>query len=132
MRFTDGYAAAPLRSPTRASLLTGRHPARLNFTTVISPRPQLTGAMIPPEIVKHLPLEEITVAEALKIRPLPLRTAGQRAAIAALAARLRRGAEYSIAIELVRPRADGAGGLRIGNSKRHGRRKRAAAAARRS
>ncbi|MEP6593436.1 MAG: sulfatase-like hydrolase/transferase, partial [Acidobacteriota bacterium] len=32
MRFTDAYAAAPVCSPTRATLLTGRHPARLHLT----------------------------------------------------------------------------------------------------
>jgi arylsulfatase A-like enzyme len=32
MRFTDAYAAAPVCSPTRASILTGKHPARLQMT----------------------------------------------------------------------------------------------------
>jgi hypothetical protein len=31
-RFTDAYATAPVCSPTRASLLTGQHPARLQLT----------------------------------------------------------------------------------------------------
>ena len=31
-RFTDGYAAASICSPTRASILTGRHPVRVNIT----------------------------------------------------------------------------------------------------
>ena len=32
MRFTNGYAAASICSPTRASIMTGRHPARVNIT----------------------------------------------------------------------------------------------------
>ena len=31
-RFTDGYAAASICSPTRASILTGRHPVRVHIT----------------------------------------------------------------------------------------------------
>ena len=30
MRFTQAYACGPVCSPTRASLMTGQHPARLN------------------------------------------------------------------------------------------------------
>ncbi|MEZ5106413.1 MAG: sulfatase-like hydrolase/transferase [Draconibacterium sp.] len=30
--FTNSYAAAPVCSPTRASIMTGKYPARLNFT----------------------------------------------------------------------------------------------------
>jgi len=33
MLFTDAYAANPLCSPTRASILTGKYPARLKITT---------------------------------------------------------------------------------------------------
>ena len=33
LRFTDYYAANPLCSPTRASVLTGQYPGRLRFTT---------------------------------------------------------------------------------------------------
>src|SRR5262245_59020219 len=32
MRFTSAYAAAPVCSPTRASILTGKYPARLHLT----------------------------------------------------------------------------------------------------
>ena len=32
MRFTDAYAACPVCSPTRASILTGKYPTRLNIT----------------------------------------------------------------------------------------------------
>src|SRR4051794_41672109 len=32
LRFTDGYAACPVCSPTRAGLMTGEYPARLRLT----------------------------------------------------------------------------------------------------
>lgn len=32
VRFTQAYAANPLCSPTRASILTGQHPARIGIT----------------------------------------------------------------------------------------------------
>ena len=32
MKFTNGYAACPVCSPTRASILTGRHPVRVDVT----------------------------------------------------------------------------------------------------
>ena len=67
MRFTDAYAACPVCSPTRASIMTGKYPARLHLTDWIagegdSPQHQLKI----PEWRKFLPLEEVTVAEALR------------------------------------------------------------------
>ncbi|RKX28748.1 MAG: sulfatase, partial [Verrucomicrobia bacterium] len=35
MTFTDGYASCPVCSPTRASCLTGRYPARVGVTQFI-------------------------------------------------------------------------------------------------
>ena len=35
MRFTDAYAACPVCSPTRASILTGKYPATLGLTNFI-------------------------------------------------------------------------------------------------
>src|SRR6266702_4297674 len=64
MRFTDGYAACPVCSPTRASILTGKYPARLQLTDYIAGR--RTGKLLPAEYLDHLPLEEVTLAEALK------------------------------------------------------------------
>ncbi|MEO1833816.1 MAG: sulfatase-like hydrolase/transferase, partial [Akkermansiaceae bacterium] len=32
LRFTQAYAASPVCSPTRAAIMTGKHPARLNMT----------------------------------------------------------------------------------------------------
>ncbi|MHC4736588.1 MAG: sulfatase-like hydrolase/transferase, partial [Planctomycetota bacterium] len=36
MRFTDAYAACPVCSPTRASIMTGKYPARLHLTDFIA------------------------------------------------------------------------------------------------
>jgi len=78
MRFTDAYAANPLCSPTRASIMTGKYPARLGITTPgghLPPRPDkpLLPAKGPPHQKmllpgsrRFLPLEEYTIAEALR------------------------------------------------------------------
>ncbi|MBU6399554.1 MAG: sulfatase-like hydrolase/transferase, partial [Verrucomicrobia bacterium] len=67
MRFTDAYAACPVCSPTRASILTGRYPARLHLTDWLPGRPDRPDQrLLRPRILPHLPLEEVTLAEALK------------------------------------------------------------------
>jgi arylsulfatase A-like enzyme len=67
MRFTNAYAACPVCSPTRASILTGKHPARLRLTNFIPGRPPRPYArLIPPLFEQQLPLSEITLAEKLK------------------------------------------------------------------
>src|SRR5687768_14177709 len=65
MKFTSAYAACNVCSPTRASLLTGKYPPRTGITDWIpgNRRPQ---KMFPAEMLDHLPLEEVTLAEALK------------------------------------------------------------------
>ncbi len=67
MRFTDAYAAAPVCSPTRASIQTGKYPARLHLTEFIAgfDKP-MDKPLIEPDWQKVLPLEETTIAEALK------------------------------------------------------------------
>ena len=64
MRFTDAYAASPVCSPTRASILTGKHPARLNITDWIGGSQR--GELLPAEYEHQLPFEEVTIAEVLK------------------------------------------------------------------
>ncbi|MBD3378611.1 sulfatase-like hydrolase/transferase [candidate division KSB1 bacterium] len=67
MRFTDAYAAAPVCSPTRASIQTGKYPARLHLTEFIAGFDiPMDKPLIEPDWHKVLPLEETTIAEALK------------------------------------------------------------------
>jgi len=66
MRFTDAYAAAPVCSPTRASLMTGKYPARLHLTDFIKGNSPLDRKLLVPDWTPYLPLKEVTVAEALK------------------------------------------------------------------
>lgn len=70
VRFTDAYAAAPVCSPTRASILTGKHPARLHMTTWLenAGTPEKNRKLVPPVTVGNLPHAEVTLAEALKER----------------------------------------------------------------
>lgn len=64
MRFTDGYAANPVCSPTRYSLLTGKYPTRVGATNFFSGK--RAGKFRPAELTNHMPLSEITLAQALK------------------------------------------------------------------
>jgi arylsulfatase A len=67
MRFTNGYAACPVCSPTRASVLTGKYPARLHLTDWLPGRADRPSQkLLRPKFLQHLPLEEVTLAEALK------------------------------------------------------------------
>lgn len=68
--FTDAYAAAPLCSPSRASLATGLHPIRVNITEHIhgnQPAGPHQKLQTPP-IAQHLDLEYQTIAETLKAK----------------------------------------------------------------
>ncbi len=66
MLFTDAYAASPVCSPTRASILTGKHPARVGITDWIPGMDPKNKKLIGPQDLDHLPLEEVTIAEVLK------------------------------------------------------------------
>lgn len=67
LQFTDAYSASPVCSPTRVSLMTGRHPARVGVTDWLPGRPNRPDQKLNrPEIPMQLPLESVTIAEALK------------------------------------------------------------------
>jgi arylsulfatase A len=67
MRFTQAYASCAVCSPTRAAIMTGKAPARLHITDWIPGEgtPKNSRFQVP-QWRQHLPLEEATLAEALK------------------------------------------------------------------
>ncbi|MFC1606735.1 sulfatase [Candidatus Latescibacterota bacterium] len=66
MKFTDAYAAAPICSPTRASLMTGKYPARLRITDWIKGFDFPKAKLKIPNWTKELGIGETTIAEMLK------------------------------------------------------------------
>ncbi len=64
MNFTNGYAANPVCSPTRCSIMTGKYPSRLGTTNFFSGRRSERFNSAP--LNDWMPLEEVTLAEALK------------------------------------------------------------------
>lgn len=75
MLFTDAYAASPLCSPTRASIMSGQYPSRLRMTVAITAKSVNEPKALKPEgrahcgkveSKNHMPLEVYTLAEALK------------------------------------------------------------------
>ena len=64
LRFTNGYAANPVCSPTRFSLLTGRYPTRVGATNFFTGNRK--GKFLGAELHNRMPLEEITLAQTLK------------------------------------------------------------------
>jgi len=67
MRFSNAYAACPVCSPTRASIMTGKYPARLHLTNfLVGKRWPDNSPILPVEWCHQLLAEELTIAELLK------------------------------------------------------------------
>ena len=69
MRFTQAYAASPVCSPTRASILTGRYPARVGITDWIDSGGRfhpLRGRLVDAPYLKALPTSEFALPRALR------------------------------------------------------------------
>jgi arylsulfatase A len=66
MYFTDAYSASPLCSPARASIMTGKNPARLHLTDYIPGGLYPHKPLIAPPIRNYLPTDEKTFPEYLK------------------------------------------------------------------
>ncbi len=78
MRFTQAYAANPLCSPTRASILTGLYPARIGITAPVCHLPQVilekatvkaaapTARALVAQSITRLDTSYFTLAEALQ------------------------------------------------------------------
>ncbi len=64
MRFTDAYAAAPVCSPTRASLMTGKYPARVGVTQYIGGHG--VGRLCDVPYMHFLPSSERSIATTLR------------------------------------------------------------------
>ena len=66
MKFVDAYAACPVCSPTRAAIMTGRHPVRVDITDWIKGLAKKNPKLITPQDRHELAHEEVTIAEVLK------------------------------------------------------------------
>lgn len=69
MKFTDAYAACPVCSPTRASILTGKYPAHVGVTDWISwggSAHPCKGKLIDAPYTDHIPDSEVTLPQMLR------------------------------------------------------------------
>lgn len=67
MKFTQAYVASPVCSPSRAAILTGKHPARLHLTNfLVGERTTPTSPVLPAPWTKGLSGAEVTLAELLR------------------------------------------------------------------
>jgi uncharacterized sulfatase len=67
IKFTNAYSSASICSPTRAAIMTGKYPARLDLTDFIPGNtPKNKPLLTPEDWQKYLPLKELTIAEKMK------------------------------------------------------------------
>jgi arylsulfatase A-like enzyme/lysophospholipase L1-like esterase len=75
IKLNNAYAACPVCSPTRASIMTGKYPVSMKTTDWFgAPQPEAAAKdknwsnrkLLPAAYIENLPLEEVTIAEALK------------------------------------------------------------------
>lgn len=64
VRFTNGYAANPVCSPTRYSIMTGKYPSRVGATNWFSGTRE--GRFLPAVLNDRMAPQEVTLAEALR------------------------------------------------------------------
>jgi arylsulfatase A-like enzyme len=68
LRFNYAYASAPVCAPPRASIHTGKYPARIRLTSWVDGDPSFTHKRLnpPKSVFKHLTLRQTTIAERLR------------------------------------------------------------------
>ncbi len=64
--FNSAYSASPVCSPTRASIMTGKHHVRVNITDWIPGVDPKDRYLIGPDDFHQLPIEELTIGEILQ------------------------------------------------------------------
>lgn len=64
--FNNAYASGSICSPSRAAIMTGRHPGSLNITDWIPGADPKDRPLVGPEDLDELPLEETTLPEIMR------------------------------------------------------------------
>ena len=66
VRFLNGYAACTVCSPSRASIMTGKYPARINCTNWIEGHKLPFARLKVPDWIMYMDTAEVTLAEVFK------------------------------------------------------------------